>query len=135
MASIDTNVLVRFLINDDPEQFDMARNVIDAARKSSGLFICTSVILELEWVLRSRYALSKQEFIQVIIQLLETRELLFESEAILERALSLYQESNIDFADCIHVAVAMTHDQTPMYTFDRKASRTNGFSLPDVQQE
>jgi len=123
MPSVDTNVLVRYLVADDKNQFELAKLYIESVTADDPLFIPLSVSVELEWVLRSVYEFEKLAVITIIIQLLESREIEFQDESSVEVGLSLYSESNADFADCLHNATAYAHDRMPFVTFDRKAAR------------
>jgi len=127
MPALDTNVLVRFLVRDDPAQHAATVRLMASVSETESLFVPLSVALELEWVLRSRYAVGKEAVIVTFVRLLETREILFQDEWSVERALSLYGEGTADFADCLHLASIVSHENAPMITFDRKAAR-----LPDV---
>ncbi len=73
--------------------------------------------------------MDKASLIAVYIRLLESREIEFQEEASIEVALSLYSENNVDFVDCVHLAITFTYDQTPLMTFDRKASKLLGMEL------
>ena len=130
MASLDTNVLVRFLVRDDNAQYESAcallRSAVDA---DEPLFVPVSVTLELEWVLRSRFRFDKAAFELILSRLLDAEELLFESETAIESALSLYQQDNADFADALHAALAHTAGQTPLWTFDKAAAQLAGARL------
>lgn len=77
-------------------------------------------------MLRSVYLFSKDAIIEVLVGLLEAREMQFQDEASVERAIFLFREHNVDFADCLHVATAFTHDHLPMMSFDKHASRVEG---------
>lgn len=129
MATLDTNVLVRYLIAEDRKQHELARSFIESTIRNESLFLPISVTVELEWVLRSRYELRKSEIVLVLNRLLESQEIEFQDEASIEIALNLYVENNADFADCLHLAIAHSNSQTPMMTFDRKASNLPGASL------
>lgn len=129
MATLDTNVLVRYLIADDKRQFELARAFVESTIRKESLFLPVSVTVELEWVLRSRYDLDKSEIISVLNRLLESGEIDFQDEPSVEIALNLYEENTADFADCLHLAMAHSNSQTPMVTFDRKASQLPGASL------
>lgn len=131
MPSLDTNVLVRYLVADDREQFTKAKLLIESCTEDTSLYIPVSVIIELEWVLRSRYELDKDTLLSVFAGLLETRELNLQDESALEVALSLYSDHNADFVDCYHLASAYIADESPMVTFDRKAARIPGAELLD----
>jgi predicted nucleic-acid-binding protein len=127
MASMDTNVLVRFLVRDDESQFEQARQLIEhQIHGRQPLYIPITVALELDWVLRARYKLDKKAVTDIYTRLLRTMELNFESESALEIALHHYKARNVDFADCLHAALAGVAGQAPFYTFDRKATRIPG---------
>ena len=74
---------------------------------AESLFVPLTVCLELEWVLRSAYAVDKPQMLELFRQLLESRELRFQEESTIERALFLFRESRADFADCVHLAAAL----------------------------
>ena len=74
MLGIDTNVLVRFLVRDDEAQFERARKLIKReTSRGEPVFISQLVLLETEWVLRSRYGGTKTEISTAISALLESR--------------------------------------------------------------
>lgn len=127
MPSLDTNVLVRYVVRDDNAQLAAARRLIEECVASSQpLFVPVTVALELEWVLRASYELGKDEVMQVLASLLSATELTFESEPALEIALQLYREASADFADCLHVALAAQAGEMPLWTFDKRAARLHG---------
>src|SRR5437763_14685173 len=87
MLGIDTNVLVRFLVRDDPEQFERARRLIK--RELGGgetVLISLLVPLETEWVLLSRYNVAKAEIVAALSALLDAGELEFEDDPTAEEA-------------------------------------------------
>jgi len=129
MPSLDTNVLVCYLVADDRNQFELAKAYIDRVTPDDSLFIPISVSVELEWVLRTVYELDKLAVITVFSQLLESREIEFQDESSIEVSLSLYSDSNADFADCLHSASAYSNDRVPLVTYDRKAARLPGSVL------
>ena len=127
MAALDTNVLVRYLVQDDDRQLAAARKLILAAvRAGETLYVPITVLLELEWVLRSSFGFEKEQIVATLSSLLATVELSFESEAAAEIALALYQRGQADFSDCVHVALAHAAGQSPLWTFDRAASKLDG---------
>ena len=130
MASLDTNVLVRYLVQEDEQQFLRARKLIRAAvRAGETLYIPITVMLELEWVLRSNFKLSKVQVTNTLSALLSSHELSFESETAVEIALVLYVKGTADFADCMHVALAHMAGESPLWTFDRAAAKVDGAKL------
>lgn len=127
MAALDTNVLVRYLVQDDDRQVAAARKLILAAvRAGETLYVPITVLLELEWVLRSSFGFEKEQIVATLSSLLASVELSFESEAAAEIALALYQRGQADFSDCVHVALAHAAGQSPLWTFDRAASKLDG---------
>jgi predicted nucleic-acid-binding protein len=130
MPGFDTNVLVRWLVEDDDRQTLRAQKLFEAARSSqASLFVPVTVMLELEWVLRSRYQFDKATVLGAINALLETQELEFQDEAALERAMHLYRSGLAEFADCVHAGICAAAGRAPMWTFDERAAR-----LPGVEQ-
>jgi predicted nucleic-acid-binding protein len=127
MASLDTNVLVRYLVRDDESQFEQARQLIEQQiHGRQPLHIPITVTLEVEWVLRARYRLDKKTVTGIYTRLLQAMELNFESESAVEIALHYYKAHNVDFADCLHAALAGMAVRGPLFTFDRKATRIPG---------
>ncbi|OOG62263.1 hypothetical protein B0E46_13565 [Rhodanobacter sp. B04] len=124
MAGLDTNVLVRWLVDDDAGQSRRIAEMLEsAARRDETLFVPLTVMLELEWVLRSRYAFAKPDILLALNALLETRELEFQTEPAVERALHAYRQGTADFADCLHAAACWVEGTTPMLTLDAKAAK------------
>ena len=130
MAALDTNVLVRLLVHDDPAQMAAARKLVrHAISADETLFVPVTVALELEWVLRSNFGFTKPAVVQTLSQLLGSVELSFESEGAVEVALILYSQGSADFSDCLHAALAHRAGQAPLWTFDRAASKVSGARL------
>lgn len=128
MPGLDTNVLVRWLVGDDEVQTARVEALLEGARaQGEGFFVPCTVALELEWVLRSRYRFEKPAVLQAFNALLETRELDFQHEDAVERALYRYRQGSADFADCLHTGLGSASGRAPLLTFDERASR-----LPDA---
>jgi len=130
MAALDTNVLVRAIVRDDAAQLAAAARLIrHAVATQQPLFIAATVVLELEWVLRSTFAFSKGDVVDTLAALIEADGFAVESEAALELALMHYQTTSADFADCLHAALSHEAGEVPMWTFDRKAAKVPGAHL------
>ena len=130
MPSLDTNVLVRLLAADDAKQAAQAKALMQrAGRTGDSLFVPLTVVLELEWVLRSRYRYPKEQVLSTLSSLLETRELVFQDEAAVEHALHYYRRNRVDFAECLHLGCAAAAGRLPLITFDRLAARVEGAKL------
>jgi predicted nucleic-acid-binding protein len=128
MIGLDTNVLVRFLVRDDETQFARARRLLQRQTgKGEPVLINLLVLLETEWVLRSRYALSKSEIVGAFSGLLDAAELLFEDEASLEQALYTWKDASVQFADCLIGARNWALECRATASFDNKALRLPGF--------
>lgn len=130
MASLDTNVLVRLLVKDDERQAAQARKLVQAeSDRGETLFVPITAVLELEWVLRSVYEMPKSAILGAFVALLETRELVFQSEPAIERALEHFRKGSAGFADCVHLGICGAESEVPLVTFDRKAARMEGAHL------
>ena len=128
MLGIDTNVLVRFLVRDDETQFEKARKLIKrevaAGRR---IFVNQLVLMESEWVLRSRYAVPKNQIIAAISGLLDAIDIQFEDEPSIEEALFMWKDTAADFADCLIGAKNRRLGCRATASFDVKASKLPGF--------
>lgn len=130
MPALDTNVLVRYIVQDDLSQLAAAKRLISrCVAEGSTLFIPVTVVLELEWVLRSSLAFGKDDVLMALSTLFSAAELTFESERALEVALQLFRKGSADFADCLHVALATQAGEQPLWTFDKDASKVSGARL------
>jgi predicted nucleic-acid-binding protein len=130
MPALDTNILVRYIVQDDATQLAAAQRLIrKCVADQLTLFVPVTVTLELEWVLRSSFAFSKGETVGVLSDLFSAAELSFESERALEVALDLYRSNTADFADCVHIALAAQAGEQPLWTFDRGAAKVLGAQI------
>jgi predicted nucleic-acid-binding protein len=128
MLGLDTNVLVRYLTRDDPSQHEKARRLIDrGVSKGEPVLVSLLVLLETEWVLRSRYELVKSEIVAAFSALLDTADLAFEDEPSIERAIYSWKDSAADFADCLIEARNRRLGCRATATFDGKALKLAGF--------
>lgn len=128
MLGVDTSVLVRYLIRDDQPQYEKARRLIDReVSKGEPVLVSLLVLLETEWVLRSRYELVKSEIVAAFSSLLDTADLTFEDEPSIERAIYSWKDSAADFADCLIEARNRRLGCRATATFDGKALKLAGF--------
>jgi len=128
MLGVDTNVLVRYLVRDDQLQYEKARRLITRqATRGKPVLISLLVLLETEWVLRSRYDLAKADIYSAFSALLDAADLSFEDEPSIEGALYVWKESAADFADCLIEARNRRLDCRGTATFDGKALKLSGF--------
>ncbi len=114
MISVDTNVLVRYLTNDDAEQ---ARKAVAVLAGADTVLLTHTVLLELEWVLRAVYDLSPKIIHSSMMQVLGLANVQVEKAEQVARALSWY-EQGMDFADALHLALAAGVER--FFTFDQR---------------
>ncbi len=127
MPALDTNVLVRYVVQDDEAQLASAKRLIrKCVSAGQTLFVPVTVTLEFEWVLRASFGYAKDEVMQALSSLFSAAELTFESERALEVALHLYRKGSADFADCLHIALVAQAGELPMWTFDKRAANVSG---------
>ena len=119
-VALDTNVLVRLLVNDDPPQAQQPAALIDA---SVACFVPITVVLELEWVLRGAYKLPRDAVINAFEGLLAIRQLYLEQEDLVRRALDWHRQG-MDFADALHLA--RSEGCGALISFDRQLAMVAG---------
>lgn len=129
MIAIDTNVLVRFLTQDDPEQARAATGFMNGLRQTNPGFISREVMVELVWVLERAYGFSRAEVAGALEALLSATEIEVEVADDTGRAVFQYREGGFGFADLMIAAAARRADAMPLVTFDRKAARIPGVEL------
>lgn len=130
MPALDTNALVRYVVENDATQLAAAKRLIrKCISEGQTLFVPVTVTLELEWVLRASFNCAKDEVMQVLSSLFSAAELTFESERALEVTLQLYRTGPADFADCLHIALAAQAGELPLWTFDNRAAKIHGAQL------
>lgn len=114
MIAIDTNILVRIVTNDSPEQVQQAAKLLN----QNPVFISKTVILELEWVLRFSYQLNRDIIFTTLQKILTTDNFTIEQHSTVERALQWYQQG-MDFADALHLAASLLEAEK-FASFDKK---------------
>jgi predicted nucleic-acid-binding protein len=116
MLAIDTNLVVRYLVRDDAGQAIKARKTID----DNDVFVCTTVMLETEWVLRSVYGFSSLECAKALANFAGLPTVMLEDATAIAKALS-WMRRDLDFADALHLAKAEGCDA--FMSFDRDFAR------------
>ena len=129
MTGIDTNVLVRFIVRDDPSQTPRADNLLDNLTHENPGFISSVVLAEIVWVLQSNYGMPKNELVLCIERLLQSRSLLLENEPVVRQALDVFSNSNADFADCHIERTCSCAGCSRTVTFDKLAAGSAGMAL------
>jgi predicted nucleic-acid-binding protein len=116
MLAIDTNLVVRYLADDDPDQSSKARTLID----SQSVFVSKTVLLEAEWVLRSVYQYDAVEVAGALRRFAGMEQVLIEDGALVAQALD-WMQAGMDFADALHLSKAAGCEA--FISFDRRLAR------------
>ena len=129
MIALDTNVLVRFLVDDDPRQAEAARALLAELTPERPAFVCREVAVELSWVLDRAYGFSRDRIATVFEELVASEELRFEAPDDVVRAADGCRRGGPGFADRMISAAARRSGAAPLYTFDRQAADLRGAVL------
>ncbi|MEZ4744822.1 MAG: type II toxin-antitoxin system VapC family toxin [Calditrichia bacterium] len=127
---IDTNVLIRFIVQDDPEQSKRATDFLKnhCSEEAPG-FISMVVMCEIVWVLRRAYGYSKSNIINVLETILRTSELMVEEPQIAWEALHRFKTGSADFSDFIIGTINKSAGCEQTATFDQQAGQSDLFRL------
>ncbi len=129
MIALDTNVLVRFLVDDDAVQSRAARALIAELSPEAPGFVCREVLVELVWVLERAYGFSRDRIASVLEILFGTPALRIEVADDVIRAAFGYRRGGAEFADRMIAAAARRAGAAALYTFDRQAARLENATL------
>ena len=129
MIGLDTNVLVRYIMQDDARQSALATRLVESLYVESPGFVPLVSVVELAWVLSSAYALDRGQVVQAVESLLRTKEIVVERAEIVWKALRVFQRANADFADCLIERSAAVAGCDRTMTFDRGAAKSCGMTL------
>lgn len=127
MIAVDTNILVRILV-EDPDQPAQTSAARELASKAKQVFVPLVVQVETVWVLESGYKLHKENVAQVLEHLEVNQAFILENEELCQSALELYRSSNVDYSDCIILTYCRTRDLN-LYTFDKRLSKLASVAL------
>ncbi len=132
MIGIDTNILVRYIVQDDEEQARLATSVLEGELdgKNQGL-VSAIVLCELVWVLRRAYGYGKEQVVEVLRSLMSSADLVVDRVDDAWRALREYETGSADFTDYYMGQMNRTLHAETTYTLDRKAGTGNHFTLLD----
>lgn len=121
MVSLDTNVLVRFLVKDDENQYQTVLNfLMDLENKNAQAHIPLLVVLEVNWVLSFRYKITRIDIIEQLLELMENPVFCFESQTKLEQVLLSAKNNSFDLSDLLIACRCQSANHLPVMTFDKK---------------
>jgi predicted nucleic-acid-binding protein len=125
MRAVDTNVLVRLIVQDNPRQADSARLFVQ-----NGIWVSTLALAETIWVLESNYSHGRREIERAVGMVLDSPNVILQDADVVKDALELFRaRPGVDFSDCLLLALARNAGHLPLGTFDRKLSRVPGTEL------
>lgn len=129
MIGIDTNVLVRYIAQDDPVQSKRATQLVEqACSAATPGYISLVVLVELVWVSESCYDASRNDITQIVRRLLSIRQLVVQDTEVVWKALRQFERSGADFADSLVEQLARAAGCSSVMTFDKAAAKA-GMSL------
>ena len=124
MIGLDTNILLRATLNDDPIQSRAAQRLLKGLREDEPGFVNLPVLMEFFWVLRSRYKLPQARLASVMHDLLGVECIKFEALEVAGKALATYEAGIADFADMIIALRNRELGAVRTFTFDESAAKS-----------
>ena len=121
MTGLDTNVLVRYIMQDDPSQSPRATRLIEALQPDAPGFVPVVALLELVWVLSGSYGLNRAQVATVLDTLLRSKELVLDRAELVSQALHRYSANGADFADALIERIATAAGCTATMSVDAGA--------------
>lgn len=129
MIGLDTNVLVRYIMQDDAAQASKASALLESLTVDAPGWIALISIVELVWVLGAAYDLQRAQVFAAIESILTIKELRVERASLVWKALRACRATKADLADCLITSSAVSAGCERTMTFDRAAARFAGMSL------
>lgn len=125
MIGIDTNILIRYLTQDDIKQWELAVQII---QNNQPCFVSNIVLCEIVWVLKSQpYQFNKQQILNVLEMMLQSSGFEFENRSVIYQAIGRTRQGSADFSDYLIGAIAAHVGCAQTVTFDRKLRSEKGF--------
>lgn len=129
MIGLDTNIVVRYIVQDDPVQSPQAAALIERLTEDDPGFISIVAMAETAWVLGSVYRFSDAEIAAAVENMLQVNTLVVQDEAAVFTAMTALKEGRGAFADALIGALGLRAGCPRTLTFDRRAARLPGFAL------
>lgn len=129
MIGLDTNVLVRYIMQDDAKQAALATKLIEGLSEDTPGFITLVSIIELTWVLESAFELNRSQIVEVFQRIMSVDVFKLDRAGVVQSALRTYSIGKADFADCLIERLSSHAGCERTMTFDRNAAKTGGMVL------
>ena len=129
MIGLDTNVLVRYIMQDDAKQAKLATKLVEALTEQAPGFISLVTIVELSWVLESAFGLSRSQIVAVVQRLMAVDVFKLDRVSVVAAAVRAYGEGKADIADYLIERSCAHFGCTRTMTFDKTAAKSSGMVL------
>ena len=129
MIGLDTNVLVRYIMQDDPKQSPKATEIVESLADIGSGYVTLVSIVELAWVLSASFELTRAQVAQALDGIIRTKQFKIESADQVIRALRVFKVGKSDFSDCLIERSANSAGCEKTITFDVNASQHAGLTL------
>ncbi|HRP29221.1 MAG TPA: type II toxin-antitoxin system VapC family toxin [Burkholderiaceae bacterium] len=129
MTGLDTNVLVRYVMQDDARQSARATRLIESFSADEPGFVPLVAVLELAWVLAGSYGLGRGQVAAALEGLLRSKELVVDRADLVAQALGRFRDTGADFADALIERIAVAAGCPATMTFDAGAAKAAGMTL------
>lgn len=131
MIAIDTNVLVRYLADDDPVQSPVAARLIERAMAAGeSILIPTVVLVETVWVLARAYKVGRAELVRIVDAVVRARHFAFADPTLVSRASRAYAAGTADFSDYLVLEEVRMQEGEALVTFDKALWKEEGARRP-----
>ena len=129
MIGLDTNVLVRYIMQDDAKQSALATKLIEGLSEDAPGFITIVSVIELTWVLESAFELNRSQIVEVFRRIMSVDVFKLDRVGVVASALRTFADGKADFADCLIERLSAQAGCDRTMTFDRNAAKTGGMVL------
>ncbi|MCF6275063.1 MAG: type II toxin-antitoxin system VapC family toxin [Robiginitomaculum sp.] len=128
--ALDTNILVRYIVQDDKRQNAKAASVIESLMSEAPAFISCIVLCEINWVLKTAYKYSKSDCAEALNRIISVAVFDIENLEACSVALQQFRAGQADFSDYLIRQIAKKKGYGTVLTFDKKALKSDGFTSP-----
>ncbi|MEA3553823.1 MAG: type II toxin-antitoxin system VapC family toxin [Campylobacterota bacterium] len=116
MIRIDTNYIIRYLVNDNIKMADIAEEILTTKK----VFISNEILAEVVYVLQGVYEISKEDISNQLLELMSFENISVSNHEIINKALKIFKTKNLDFVDCLLCSYS---NQDEIVTFDKKLNK------------
>lgn len=127
--TFDTNVVIRIILDDQPTQHALARELLTSLTDENPAYISREVMQECVWVMEKTKKMSRKQIASVLWSLLDLQKLRLEAPKSLAKCIDRYESSNQGFCDLMICEFAERQNAHPVVTFDKKLSQLSGVKL------